>query len=84
MPIDSMQISVIEASGLEDEVSFQASSTMASHLHSSELFDPELPHDDVVHAAVHVTPCIRFSPSLEQTTYYRVFSERRLLHTIPR
>lgn len=57
-----MQVSVVEPSWFEGEIGFEASATMAGHLHGSVLLDPELAHDHVVDAAVDITPGVRFAP----------------------
>lgn len=58
-----MKVSVVEAGGLEDEAGCEAGPTVARHLHRAVLLDPELAHDHVVHAAVHVAPRVRLTPS---------------------
>lgn len=63
-----MQVAVVEAGGLEGEGSLEAGAAVARHLHGTVLLDPQLAHDHVVHAAVHVAPRVRFTPPSHHTT----------------
>lgn len=67
-----MQVPVIEAGRLEHEVGLQAGTAVACHLHSSELLDPQLAHDHIVDAAVHVTPSVGFTPPERQIKNLKV------------
>lgn len=62
--LDAMQVLGGPAGGLEAELRAQTRGAprVAHHLHVTVLLHPQPAHDDVVHAAVHVTPRVRLSP----------------------
>lgn len=55
-----MQILISHASRLEVQRRLQPI-LVTNDIHYSVLLDPQFPNDDVVHAAVHVTPGISFA-----------------------
>lgn len=57
-----MQVSVVKPSWLEGQARLEAGAAVAHHLHGAVLLDPELAHDHVVDAAVHVCPGVGFPP----------------------